>query len=440
MHQKTKSGLPTKWLEPWIGKPDTTRGESDSSMHQRKPGQLDRQAKLLLFVNVLFVTAGALSATFVNVYLWKVKSEFAPIAWFTFTTYLSSAITFWLAGAWVKRYNKMNSLRLGMGISAMFYLLVLLLGPKTISYVILLGFIQGMASGFFWLSFNVVYFEITERDNRDKFNGWAGLLASGTGMIAPWISGMLISKMADQTGYRLIFALSLALYVIGVIVSFFLKKRQSPGDYSWLFAFQCIRQNREWRWAASALAAQGLREGLFGVIIGLFVYISTKSEMTVGNYWLITSAVGLVSYYLAGKLLKPRYRKPGMLSGAVLMTGVVLVFFWQVSYTTLLIFGIFVSIAYPLFSIPIISTVFDLIGTNEESARNRVEYVILREFALDAGRLTGMLLFLAVTTISTAPSTLNWLIFFVGFGPILAWFCMSKLFGRVPHADPAREK
>ena len=431
MHQKTKGRLPSFRHPPQQTGLDWSRPHSTST-EPHKPGQLDNQSRLLLLVNVLFITAGALSGTFVNVYLWKVKSQFAPIAWFTFTTHLVGALTFWLAGWYAKQGNKMNILRAGMAVSALFYMLVLWIGPKAVAYAPLLGLVQGMAVGLFWLAFNVVYFEITSADNRDRFNGWAGLLASGGGMLAPWISGLLITRLPGNSGYRLIFGLSLALFVVGVIISFFLKKRQSEGNYSWTFALRCLREDPDWRFAAGALAGQGLREGLFGFIIGLMVYIATKSEMTLGNYWLITSGVGIVSYYFTAKWLTVRYRKWGMLIGAIIMSGAVVLFFWQVSYSTLLIFGVSVGIAYPLFSVPMLSTIFDLIGTNEESARNRVEYVVLREFSLDAGRLIGIVIFLVVTSISLSPTTLNWLILSIGTGPIIAWLCMNRLFRTVP--------
>ncbi|AWX57032.1 MFS transporter [Brevibacillus brevis] len=434
MQQKTKKRLPS-FLQM---RESTGLKMSRHEPSQKKPsGRLDNQAKLLLLVNAVFIAAGALSGTFVNVYLWKVKSQFAPIAWFTFSAHLAGALTFWLAGWYVKNLNKMNVLRAGMAVSALFYLLVLLAGPKAVSYAVPLGLVQGMASGFFWLSFNVVYFEITNADNRDLFNSWAGLLASIGGMLAPWISGLLITRLPGNSGYSLIFGISLALFVVGVFISFFLKKRQSEGTYAWSFSLRCLRDQPEWRWAAGALAGQGLREGVFGFVIGLLVYISTKSEMTLGNYWLITSAVGLVSYFLIAKWFTPRYRKWGMLAGSVIMWGILFVFFWQVSFTTLIIFGIAVSIAYPLFSVPMLSTIFDLIGTNEESARNRVEYVVLREFALDVGRLVGILVFLLVTSLSVSPLTLNWLILCIGIGPLIAWVCMTKLFRHVPAAKKA---
>lgn len=428
MQQKSKYRFPsfTSVSEKQIFQ--TLKSRSKNKQKQCKSGRLDRQTKLLLIVNGLFITASALSGTFVNVYLWKAKSDYSLIAWFTLIIHLTAILTFWLAGSWVKRYNKMNSLRLGVAVSAMFYTLILILGTLSVHYVVLLGIVQGMASGFFWLAFNVIYFELTERDNRDTFNGWAGFIGSGAGMIAPWISGYLITHMREATGYRLIFTISLTLFVIGAICSFFLKKRKAQGKYSWLFFYRSLRDNRhQWRWAGAALVAQGLREGMFAFIIGLLVYISTQSEMQLGNFSLITSAVGLFSFLVAGKVLKPHRRRSGMFVGAIMITVVITVFFWKVNFVTLLIFGITVSLFFPLYSIPMTSTTFDLIGKDEQSAADRVEYVVLRELALGSGRVLSVVIFLVVISWGTSPHIINGLMLGVGSAPILSWFFMRKL-------------
>ena len=113
-------------------------------------------------------------------------------------------------------------------------MLVLWLGTSSFHYFVWLGMVQGISAGLFWLAFNVVYFEVTDPDNRDRFNGWVGLLGSGAGIIAPWISGLLIVNLGDGAGYRLIFSISLGIFVLGVVISFFLKKRKVQGTYEWL--------------------------------------------------------------------------------------------------------------------------------------------------------------------------------------------------------------
>ncbi|TGW14381.1 hypothetical protein EIL50_05835, partial [bacterium NHP-B] len=60
----------------------------------------------------------------------------------------------------------------------------------------------------------VLTFEITEPDTRDFFNGFLGILNSGAGMIGPIVAGYVISRLADNTGYTVIFSLSLALFSV----------------------------------------------------------------------------------------------------------------------------------------------------------------------------------------------------------------------------------
>jgi YQGE family putative transporter len=400
----------------------------DQEGNLKETAQLSSQASLLLIVHGLFAVANALSGTFVNVYLWKVSNDLALIGWFALAGQVANALTFWVAGKWVKEHNKMNSLRLGVALSAVFYVLVLLLQKQAVDFVLLLGGLQGMAMGFFWLAFNVVYFEVTGPEDRDQFNGWAGLLSSGAGMIAPWVSGFLIVRMANTSGYKLVFAISLVVFTIGVIVSFFLKKRKVIGNYEWLHAFKHLKdKGNPWRLAVPALAAQGFREGVFAFIIGLMVYMATKNEFQVGNFSLITSAVALISFMLVGKHVRPWTRNRFMLLGTIMMVLVILPFFWQVSYFTLLIFGIGTSLFIPLFTIPMVSSVFDIIGRDEDSARHRVEYVVLREFGLNIGRISGTLLFILVISWSSNEQILNGLLLLIGSSPIVAWFFMRKL-------------
>jgi YQGE family putative transporter len=151
--------------------------------------------------------------------------------------------------------------------------------------------------------------------------------------------------------------------------------------------------------------------------------------MKLGNYALITSAVSLLAFMVAGKWIKPRYRKPGMFLGASVMVAAIVVFFWKVNMTAMFVFGIAVALFYPLYSIPMTSTVFDLIGQNEDSARNRVEYVVMREIALDVGRIAGVAIFLVVVSLNRTPAALNWLMLAVGSSPLFAWIWMKKLFG-----------
>ncbi|RXZ80091.1 MFS transporter [Paenibacillaceae bacterium] len=404
-------------------------GHVNKRIAARSPnnGKLDKQAVLLLAVQGLFGVANALSGTFVPVYLWKASQSFVLIGWFTLFQYVISGLTFWLAGKWVKQQGKMNSLRLGVVVSGLFYLLVLWLGPLSVQYAIPLGMVNGMASGFFWLAFNVVYFEITEPDNRDRFNGWAGLLGSGAGIVAPWISGILITTFAGEQGYRIIFTISLIIFGLAAVISFFLHKREASGKYEWFHGIRQLRNRKlPWRHVFISLMAQGMREGVFMFLIGLMVFVVTQNERKLGSFVLWTSLVGLVSFWLVGRFMKMKNRRWWMLAGVCIITLVILPLFIKFNYMTLLWFGIGTALFLPLYSIPMTSAVFDLIGQSEQNARQREEFIVLRELGLVAGRLVGIIIFMLVTAQTTSMQAMTWLLLAVGIMPVAGWWFMRR--------------
>ncbi|MCK9859417.1 MFS transporter [Paenibacillus sp. ATY16] len=390
----------------------------------RHSGAMDAQAILLLTVQGLFGVASALSGTFIPVYLWKASQSFMLIGWYTLGQYITSGIIFWLAGKWVKEHHKMYSLRLGIVLSGAFYFMVLMLGQQAKTYSIPLGMLSGMALGFYWMAYNVVYFEITEPDNRDRFNGIAGILGSLSGIIAPWVSGFLITTLHGERGYKLIFTISLVIFGLAVVGSFWLKNRGVIGEkYKWFLGLQELKEKGSpWRRMFGAIVAQGVREGVFMFLIGLVIYIATKNEGKLGNFSLITSLVALISFWFVGKRLKPSNRRIAMLAGTIMIGLIILPLFYKVTYSTLLIFGIGTSLFIPLYIIPMTSRVFDLIGHSEESAVNREELIVLREAGLIIGRVIGLAAYLVVVSQTQTPAAIVTLMFCVGIVPIAGWF------------------
>ncbi len=389
---------------------------------------LDKQSMLLLAVHALFIFATALSGTFLPIYLWKNGGSYALIGLFTLAQYLCSGVTFWMAGNWVKEKNKMIVLRVGMALCGIFYCIVLWLQDDAIRNIYLLGLLLGAANGLFWISFNVVYFEITSPENRDRYNGWAGIFTAASGMLAPWISGFVISAMAGESGYTVIFLLSLLLFITGAVLSFWLQKRPPSGTYNWKHCYmQLCERGNPWRRMFAAVAAQGVREGVFMFLIGLIIFAVTKEESKVGNYSLITSAVAFVSFWAVGRWLQKRHRSAAMMIGSVMAALAILPLFTGISYSKIVWFGICASLFMPLYTIPMTSQVFDLIGANEKSVCEREEFVVLRELALTLGRVFGIVIYIIIVYTSSEPDVLAWMLFIIGSVPIASWLLLRPI-------------
>ncbi len=359
---------------------------------------LTKDLTLLLFIGGLYSLSAALSNTFVNIYLWKQSGEFSDLALYNLAIVVLQPLTFILAGRWAKKIDRVIVLRIGVIFLALFYLTVLFIGTNASKFLLLLGALLGVGYGFYWLAFNVLTFEITEPENRDFFNGFLGILTSVGGMIGPIAAGFIISRMEKFTGYSVIFGISLTLFSIAVFLSFFLKRRPADGRYLFRRILAERKNSLNWRMITNAHFFQGLREGTFIFVISVYVFISTGSELALGTYGLVNSSISFLGYYLVSRLLKKEYRKRAILIGGLVLYAAIFFIVFDVTYPKLLMYAAAIAVAYPLLLVPYISLTYDVIGRGWKAAEMRIEYIVVREIFLNAGRIVSILSFLAAVT------------------------------------------
>jgi MFS transporter, YQGE family, putative transporter len=392
-------------------------------------GEVDvnRDLVLLLVIGGLYALSIALSNTFVNVYLWKQSGEFTHIALYNLASVVMQPLTFILAGRWAKKIDRVIVLRLGVSFLSVFFFTVLFLGEKANSYLLLLGALIGIGFGFYWLAFNVLTFEITEPETRDFFNGFLGLLTSFAGMIGPIVAGFLITSMEKFTGYKVIFAISLSLFVAAVILSFFLKRRPATGTFDFKRILQERKHSSNWKNILYAHFFQGLREGTFVFVIVVWVYIATNSELAIGTYGLVASAVSFVTYYLVGRFIKPNFRKKAILIGGVGLYLAIFLIAFELTFARLIMYGIVISMAYPILLVPYVSLTYDIIGRGWKAAEMRVEYIVVREIFLNGGRIFSILMFLLTVTLFDEEKGIPMLLLILGAGHLIIYFFVRNI-------------
>src|SRR5690625_3113691 len=208
---------------------------------------INKDLTLLLTIGGLYSLGIFLSNTFVNVYLWRQSNDFITIGLYNLAIFVFQPITFIVAGKLAKKIDRIIVLRLGVIFLSFFFLTVLIIGKHAATFNILLGCLLGIGYGFYWLAFNVLTFEITEPETRDFFNGFMGGLESLGGMVGPLLAGIIISKMTTHIGYMTVFSISLGLFVLAVVSSFFLKRRKASGKYELKKVFQRFLPDANWR-------------------------------------------------------------------------------------------------------------------------------------------------------------------------------------------------
>ncbi|MGM7702001.1 MFS transporter [Pseudalkalibacillus sp. Hm43] len=389
--------------------------------------EITKDLLMLLIIGGLYSLSIALSNTFVNVFLWKQSGEFIDIAIYNLSIVVFQPITFIIAGRLAKRIDRVIVLRLGVISLSIFYLTVLLLGARAEHFLILLGGLLGIGMGFYWLAFNVLTFEITEPDTRDFFNGFLGLLTSFAGMVGPFLAGWIITRMDAFIGYKTIFAISLILFFAAVITSFMLNRRSAEGVFSFVRIIKERKKNPNWNRILYAHFFQGLREGTFIFVIVVWVFITTNSELALGTFGLINSAVSFLAYYVATRFIKSKHRKKAILLGGSILYAALSLILFDLTFGKLITYGVIISIAYPILLVPYVSLTYDVIGRSWNAREMRIEYIVVRELYLNYGRITSIILFILTITFFDEKTSIPYLLPIIGVGHTLIYFCIRKI-------------
>jgi MFS transporter, YQGE family, putative transporter len=387
--------------------------------------KVPRDLILLLIISGLYYLGVALSNTFVNIFLWKHTKSFIDIGLYNLMIVVFQPLTFILAGRMAKKVDRVIVLRMGVISLALFFISVLLLGSYTRDFLLLFGALLGIGYGFFWCAFNVLTFEITEPDTRDLFNGFEGILSSIGGMIGPIFAGWLISSLRNDIGYKWIFGISLGLFAVAILTSWFIKRRPAHGDFRFRRIIQERNHNSDWKDILNAHFVQGLREGTFFFIIGIWVFLATKSELALGKFTLIESGIMFLSYYAVSKWVKTDRRKKAILIGGVLLYAGVYLILFKLTYSLLIGYAVITALAYPLLTVPFVSLTFDTIGKGWRARDMRIEYIVVREIFYNAGRICSVLLFLsAVLFFKNNEDGIRYLMMIIGAGHLAIYFCI----------------
>ncbi|MCK4260886.1 MAG: MFS transporter [Halanaerobiales bacterium] len=347
--------------------------------------------RLLLLIHGLLTLGIGLSNIFVNIYLWRISKNLQVLALFNFFLYSVVPFTFVLAGWVARNYDRLWCIRIGVVIHTLFYLIVLILKKDTVNYIIPLGMFKGLGVGFYHLAEHILVFDLTKDKTRDFFNGINGFFAGFFGMIAPFISGLIIKNMPDLTGYTIIFSTTMLLFIGVEVLSFFIHPRCCPGPF---YIWKVLKNpDPNWRRILGMIAFYGFRTGIFTFLTALLVFLACGNEFILGSFSLFMGGLTLLSALLLAYLVKPKKRALFIHISAVMLIGALGALIWRNDWMGILIFGILTGFFDPFFDIPFESLSFKVIENDTLDNDLQIEYIVARELPLNLGRVLSIFLF-----------------------------------------------
>lgn len=363
-------------------------------MNERR---LSAHAWVALILSALYSAAEALCSVFVSVYLWINSQDFLTVCWYHVTLYFVTPVFFLLAGWYSQARDRLHVYRLGLILHAVFYATLLTLAERSAQRPALLGALLGVTWGVYWAGANVFNFDVTTRGKREYYIGVLTAVTGFVSLLSPLLGGLLIRyARTPRQGYHTIFAVVLILYMISFAVSFLMPSDNIRRPYRIFRALFPRKDQRDWQLMMLASASLAGSFNIFPFLLGLLMYLRTGSELSVGGYASFQALASVVAAYFVGRLISPRTRRAYMRWGVITLLAADSLMLFDITFTTLFLFGLLRSVSGPLFGVPYGALRYDVIHDCAEEPAQRIEYIAAWEVPLAVGRVLMMLVMMAL--------------------------------------------
>nr|PZN44401.1 MAG: hypothetical protein DIU70_02540 [Bacillota bacterium] len=380
----------------------------------------------MVAVGGLFALANGLSGLFTGVYLFRLRPGLETPATYALWQFLALLAASPALGWLIKNRGAVLTYQIGIALHAGFYLALLFLQEEAALHLEALGAWMGLALGAWAMAGHVLVYDVIPEEKRELYFNQSGLVNSLAALVTPLLAGWTLTALPGLTGYRVIFVVSFVLFAASAALSLGLSPMRPPAP----FRIGAVLPGRDpgWRRLLLAHGVLGLRDGITSFAINLLVYLTTGGEDRVGEFTFLTGALGLVSYWVAGRLMHPGNREQSFRLGAVGMAVATGVLAFGVSWPVLLTYGLLQAALSPIWLTSFSTASFSIIRRATGPEDLRVEMIAAREMPLNLGRVVALLGFLALVRGAGEEQVLllRWLLPCLGLPFPLAWLLMRS--------------
>lgn len=334
-----------------------------------------------IFSHTLFLFGRELFNIFFAVFIWEHTESLALVGTYYILHILGHILSF---TAWAPLVKK-GKAHLSRGISllsqSLIYVYIFSLGVSATEHLILLGLCVGLANGTYWISYNVLSFDITHMGNRGNYAGVVTATKTGARLLAPILGGILIHVNLFGLHYGNIFLLGSVAYLSAFFVGNIPIPHIPSPPLHLIKTAKRIRQEKNIRQFFMArffgnFAYRGVMERL----LPIFLFNVLQNEFQLGTWFSLFSLIAVVSTLFVGKYLPYTHYRTALLFGAscffiatISLIGMPLLF-------TYVLYGFTREILLPFVEIPLSVYRDNIFHTLKDYQTHRVEYMVLREW------------------------------------------------------------
>ncbi len=334
--------------------------------------------------------AFGLIGIFVPIYLLKNSYSLLEIVLFLFALYAALGIYAFSAAILESKWGLKRVVLISTPILLVYFGLLF-----TIPYfrwpALLLGFVHGAEQALYWIPMNTKFAQDTARGKKGKQISYAAVIESVAVIVAPLLGGIVLSYYS----FNVLVLAVVALILVSIVPFFMTKDRIVEAIKGWKAAFSkqnYVHFNQHFIFGPLLVCASAWAIYLF-YIFDEYLYIGA-----------ISTAMGVCSAIFIlwiGKMSDSKQRRAVIKIGAVANAIMWAFAFFAVSMWAVIAASLLQGFFYTMIALPLFTS-----ACNTAAKQNTVEFMVMRETALCAGRVLALIPLLLLPTLAGLKNTL----------------------------------
>lgn len=357
--------------------------------------RLSTHAKNVLINHAIFQFGGSLSVIFVNLYLWRLTNDLWVNGMYNLVALLAQAVTTFGIGKMSKRKGRTTIYRYGIFMTALFYLLLVIVQEDMVHYFLLFALLRGIAQGLYWVAYFTIVHEVSSNENRHRYLGLNQMIMSTANLVAPALAGIVIGLFDSLIGYVLVFGMAFVMFIFAIIGTFRIKKENiQHRTYYMKYLSSIIKKKKGFGKALFGWLIIGFPQGIFMYVPAILIYSIFNSEEIVGILNAAFLAVTILASYVISRIARTENTRQYLWIAAIGLIVSSIFITIEIAVWSVIIFMVTKNMFKPLQGNAYAAYYFQWLDHIPLRSAFRTESVVLRETLINCGRGLGIVVFM----------------------------------------------
>ena len=258
--------------------------------------------------HLLFSVINLFLSTFLIAHIYTLTNDLYSYVFnvgiYQLSAYICMFVSYFIFSFWVDKSNRIWVYRVANIIEAVLVIVTIFYGKDLAKIVVLAGVLSGLAHGAYYASYNVLKQEMVSRKSMDNFAVVLTVLGKVVNVVCPILLGMLI----DVSTYTTVAIYVLALSVIQIVISFFIKsKRPENSDFNLKKYFKNLKKdtkiNRKIKFIYKICIIYGFTS-VVSILLNVNIMMQFGSSFSLGSITSVFACLTIVVLLLFKKFTK----------------------------------------------------------------------------------------------------------------------------------------